>query len=308
MKSIISIAALLTLSLTAAAQTTPVAPAISNGQVNLTIQDSSGGSHAVTFPVTAVTTLSVGAGTDSYTPPVVVAPPPPPPPVAPTAPVIPSNAIAVNLLPLTNWKPCVHDAGTPGTASCSGSYPVSYSTYNNTRSFSMAYTGAGGVRWAISFAKDTTSTNFVYDTQVIAPDWSKVANLEMDTNKVLSSGKVAILGTQCSSYAKTWEVTFLTSTGSWHWVPTNVACNPTTWTPNVLHHIRIFGTISSTGVSTYSGVEFDGDYKPFTGATGNTTDALSWSAGTILTNLQVDGLGTSGSATIYAPRLTIYRW
>jgi hypothetical protein len=173
----------------------------------------------------------------------------------------------------------------------------------------MAYTGAGGVRWADSFAKDTASTHFVLDTQVIAPDWSKVANLELDDNRVGSDGRTAILGTQCSSYSHSWEITLTnTATGKWHWVPTNVACNPLTWTPNVLHHIRIFGTINASDVSTYTGVELDGTYSAFTNATGATGRALGWAVGSNVNNFQIDGLGTSGSVTIYADKLTIYRW
>jgi hypothetical protein len=173
----------------------------------------------------------------------------------------------------------------------------------------MAYTGAGGVRWAISFAKDAAATNFVYDTDVLSPDWTHVAALELDTNQVKANGKTDILGTQCSSYSKTWEVTLINpSTGHWHWVPTNVACNPLKWAPGVTHHIRIFGTIDASDISTYTGVELDGVYSAFSGATGSTAEALGWGVGTVLTNLQIDGLGQSGSATVYADKLTIYRW
>lgn len=42
-------------------------------------------------------------------------------------------------------------------------YPVTGVMAEDARSFAMSYTNGGGVRWAISFAKDTTSTNFVYD-------------------------------------------------------------------------------------------------------------------------------------------------
>jgi hypothetical protein len=172
----------------------------------------------------------------------------------------------------------------------------------------MNYTGAGGVRWADSFANDTAATNYVLDTAVMSPDWTHVADLELDTNQVKADGKTTILGTQCASQEKAWDVTFTNTSGSWHWVSTGVPCNPETWTPNVLHHIRIFGTISSADVSTYLGVEFDGVYTPFNGQTGNTGDALSWGKGVNLTNVQMDGLGSSGSATIYMDTLTETRW
>lgn len=361
---------------------TQVTPTISqDGQVTVTVPDSSGGTHVVTFPVTAITTLNVSAGTDTYTAPasitsvhvsclltvetgktvpcaatvqgtgnyssavswsasagtissdglftapasaglvaitatslkdstesdtatVMVQTP------APVAPVIPDSAIAVDLInPATAWKPCVHDAGTPGDATCANNYPVTGLMVGSARTFAMTYSGAGGVRWANSLAKDAAATNFVYDTQVIAPDWTHVAALELDTNQVKSNGSTAILGTQCSSYSKTWEITLINaSTGHWHWVPTNVACNPLTWTPNVVHHVRIFGTIDATGVSTYTGVELDGTYNAFTGKTGQTEEALGWAVGSVLINLQIDGLGASGSANVSANKLTIYRW
>jgi hypothetical protein len=226
------------------------------------------------------------------------------------APAIPVNAVAADLIGLTHpWKPCEHDAGTPGTGTCSSNYPVTGITTNDVRGFSMAYTGAGGVRWANSFAKDTVATHFVYDTEVISPDWTHTANLELDTNQVKATGKTAILGTQCATYTKTWEVTFNKPDNSaWHWVPTNVPCDPTKWAPNVPHHIRIFGTIDASGISTYTGVELDEVYTAFTGATGLTARPLGWGIGSVLTNFQIDGLGASGSATIYATKLTIYRW
>jgi hypothetical protein len=306
-KTVFSALALLTLSLPLAAQTA-VTPTIANNQVSVTVQDSNGGTHVIGFPVTATTTLSVGPGTDTYTgPAVVVAPPPPPVPVN-AAPTIPKNAISVDLInPKTAWKN-TKDAGTPGTATFSNNYPVSGIFANDARAFSIAYTGAGGVRFSNSFAKDTTATHYVYDTVVLSPDWTHTANLELDLNVVRANGKTSILGTQCSSYSKTWEVTFLTSTGKWHWVPTNVACSPLTWTPNVPHRIRIFGTITLAGTSTYTGVELDGAYKAFTGTTGNTADALGWSVGGLITNFQIDGKGTSGSAIIYSNKLTMIRW
>lgn len=362
---------------------TPVTPTIVDGQVTITVPDSSGGTHVVTFPVTAVTALTAGAGTDTYTAPptvtsiqascssasvatgastqcgasaqgtgaynaavtwsasagtvsatglftapataesvtvtatsavdptksakvaiVVTATAP----VGPVAPVIPANAVAVDLVnSTTTWKN-TKDAGTPGAATFSNNFPVSGIFAGDARAFAITYTGGGGVRFSNNFAKDTTSTNFVYDTIVQSPDWTHAANLELDINQVKANGKTSILGVQCSSYSKTWEVTQIAPQTSWHWVPTNVACNPLKWAPSAPHHIRIFGTMDAAGVSTYIGVELDGVYAPFTNATGSTAEALGWSTGSIVPNFQIDGLGTSGAVTIYAGKLTIYRW
>lgn len=301
MKTILAILACAFLCLPVIAQT--ASTTVSPTTITTIVKDAAGNLYTVTTPYV----LSIEPGNTSVLMTPVVVVPPPPPPVN-GAPTVPSNASAANLITATNWKAGEHDAGTPGTATGSNNYPVTGVLPDAARDFSMAYTGAGGYRWAISFAKDTAATNFVLDAEVQSPDWTHVANLELDTNQVKANGKTAILGTQCSSYSKTWEITLLTSTGSWHWVPTNVSCNPLTWTPNVLHHVRIFGTISSTGISTYEGVELDGAYSAFSGATGQTEDALGWAIGSVLTNVQIDGLGASGSATIYADKLTIYRW
>jgi hypothetical protein len=225
------------------------------------------------------------------------------------APAIPANAIAVDLInPKNAWKN-TKDAGTPGSATFSNNYPVSGIFANDARAFSIAYQNAGGVRFSNSFAKDTVSTHFVYDVVVRSPDWTHTANLELDLNQVKADGRTAILGMQCSNYSKTWEVT-LNKTGNtgWHWVPSNIPCTPLKWTPNVSHHIRLFGTLASNGIATYVGVEFDGSYSAFTNASGLTARAIGWGIGSVLPNFQIDGLGASGSATIYSNKLTIIRW
>lgn len=296
-------AAFLSLALGASAQS---ATSTYNGTSVVTVvTDTSANTYTVTTPLSVLVTL--GSPVLVFNPAPVVVPPPPPVPVAPAIPA--TGVTVVNLLPQT-WKACEHDAGTPGSATCSGSYPVTDPLTGSAtaRSFSMNYTGAGGVRWADSFANDTIATNFVLDTTVMSPNWSDVADLELDTNQVKADGKTTILGTQCASQEKAWDVTFTNTSGAWHWVSTGVPCNPETWTPNVLHHIRIFGIISASDVSTYLGVEFDGVYTPFTGETGSTADALGWGKGVNLTNVQMDGLGASGSATVYVDTLTETRW
>ncbi len=271
---------------------------LSGSSVVTTVMDKAGNVYTVTTPYFAA--LTVGPPTLS----VVLVPPLPPA----GAPAIPSTATAVSLITQGTWKACEHDAGTPGTGTCSNNYPVTGIFADSARGFSMTYTGAGGVRWANSFARDTTSTNFVLDAVVQSPDWTHVADLELDTNVVRSNGNTDILGTQCASQEKAWDVTFTNTSGAWHWVSTGVPCNPLTWTPNVPHHIRIFGTISPQDISTYIGVELDGVYTPFANETGSTADALGWGKGTVLDNVQIDGLGASGSATVYMDKLTVIRW
>jgi hypothetical protein len=54
-------------------------------------------------------------------------------------------------------------------------------------------------------------------------------------------------------------------------------------------------------------VVFDGVLSDLVGATGNSVFKLGWGS-VLLTNFQIDGLGTSGSTTAYVDNLTVYRW
>jgi hypothetical protein len=72
----------------------------------------------------------------------------------------------------------------------------------------MTYASRGGVRWSTSFANDTQPTHFVYDVNVMSPDWSQVANLGLDQNQVRADRKTFILGQQCAVWSNSWELTF----------------------------------------------------------------------------------------------------
>lgn len=240
---------------------------------------------------------------------VVIAPTPPPP----TGPTIPGNALQVTLDTM-NWN-TTKDAGTPGTACtsslpCSTKYPVVVdAAHQDTRSYNMAYSARAGVRWSVTAANDTGATHFIYDTWVYSDDWSQVANLEMDINQVTADGKTRILGTQCSGWDHAWDYTLNTSSGGWHWVPSNVTCDPRTWAPKTWKHIQIVGHFDSDDVSYYEGVWIDGQYSAFTNAQGATGRALGWAKGHIVINFQADGTNaTTGSLSVDATRLTVIRW
>lgn len=288
-------------------QTLPVTPTITNGVAHYTVAAKDGSTYDFAIPV---------AGVFTYNPPPAAVPPPPAPPSAPT---IPTNATATVLDALTNWK-CEHDGGTSGTGACSMAYPVASlsadatargSKGNPARGFSMTYTAKGGVRWSTNIAKDSAATHFAYDTYVMSPDWPQVSNLELDINQVTADGRTFILGTQCSGNSKSWEYTLSkgTSGGTWHWVSSNIACNPTKWAPNTWIHIQIFGHRDANDVATYDSVGVDGVFQPFSNAVGQTGNPLGWSAGSVIVNFQIDGNAAgSGAATVYANKLTIYRW
>jgi hypothetical protein len=60
------------------------------------------------------------------------------------------------------------------------------------------------------------------------------------------------------------------------------------------------------GNVTYKSVWLDGVQQSLK-ATVPSAFALGWGS-TLLTNFQVDGLGASGSATVYLDNLSVYRW
>jgi hypothetical protein len=188
-------------------------------------------------------------------------------------------------------------------------YPITgLSSDNAAREFYMTYTGRSGEIYHVSFAKDMNATHFVYDAYVYVTDPSQLANLEMDMNDVMPDGQTVILGTQCSVYSKSWEYT-LQANGGFHWHPSNIPCNPQTWSAKTWHHIQIASHRDNVGTATYDWVGVDGVYSNFQNASGNSSRPLGWALGDLLINFQIDGASSgSGSNTIYTDQLTVYRW
>jgi hypothetical protein len=219
---------------------------------------------------------------------------------------IPASAIASANLDGKSWA-YEQDAGVPGSARGSTVYPATTPSYDDAREFYMTYSKHGGVRWHVSFAKDANATHFVYDTYVYIVNPSQVANLELDMNQVMPNGKTVIFGTQCSSYTKTWEYTYVS--GGAHWKSSNVACNPKNWAAKSWHHIQIASHRNSSGVATYDWVNVDGTHSVFKNATVNAAESLGWAKGDLLINFQMDGANAgSGSITAYIHKMTIFRW
>jgi hypothetical protein len=222
---------------------------------------------------------------------------------------IPSNAISSGVLdgsPNWEWK---HDPGTPGSSQGSSVYPATgLSSDNAAREYYMTYSGRSGELFHLSFGKDLNATHFVYDAYVYVDDPTQLANLEMDMNDVMPDGRTVILGTQCSSYSKSWEYTYF-SGGSFHWHPSNIPCNPETWSAKTWHHIQIATQRDSNGVATYDWVNVDGVYTDFQNATVASAESLGWALGDLLINFQIDGSSAgSGSNTLYTDKLQVWRW
>jgi hypothetical protein len=179
----------------------------------------------------------------------------------------------------------------------------------NARKLQTSFWGDGGERYHASFGDDTTSTNFVYSAWIYLPSSSTIANLEMDVNQVMSNGQTVIFGFQCDGYSGTWDYTANTGTPEKpidRWLNSKAACNPRAWSLNTWHQVQISYSRNDSGEVTYKSVSLDGAEQTLN-VTVSSAFALGWSP-TLLTNFQVDGLGSSGSSTVYLDDVTVYRW
>jgi len=226
-----------------------------------------------------------------------------------TGPDIPSSAVSVSAIQtLGDWKQ-QHDGGTSGSSSGAMAMVGSPSVKGATRQFVTSFSGGGGELYYASFGDDTSATNFVYDGWVyVASTSGQLANLEMDMNQTMPNGQTAIFGFQCDGYNGVWDYTENAGSPtkpSDKWVHSHAACNPRSWGKNAWHHVQVSYSRSDSGAVTYHSVWLDGKEQAIN-ATVPSAFALGW-APTLLTNFQVDGLG-SGQTRVYLDDLTVYRW
>ena len=225
--------------------------------------------------------------------------------------IIPSSADVVSYIQaLTGWTHA-HDTGGPGSSSGSTSIVSSPSLYGNTRSFVTAFANSGDERYSIAFSDDVNAKNFFYDTWVyLTSSSSKIANLEFDVNQVMPNGQTVLMGVQCDGYTGLWAYTVNTGTASSvkpKWVgKSGTSCNPRSWSQNTWHHVQASFYRSSTGTITYYSVWVDGVENKLNVQAFGAAD-LGW-APVIQTQFQVDGLGTSGTVTVYLDNLTVSAW
>ena len=231
------------------------------------------------------------------------------PPSPPTSGGIAANAKSSGDLTAKEPWNQIHDGGTPGTSRGSTVFPATTPVYDDARKFYMTYTNRGGERWYRFVAGDSKPTHFVLDTYVLLPNPSQVLNLELDINQSMANGETVLLATQCAGIdgVGRWEATY-TAGKLDHWWASGPACNPRTWKANVWHHIQIGMHRDASGIVTHDWVTFDGTYHAW-GYKHLAAHFLGWAPGTINTQVQVEGSNkTSGSATIFLHKLTIYRW
>ncbi len=225
--------------------------------------------------------------------------------------IVPSDAVSVSSLQtFSNWQ-ATHDGGGSGGWSSGYMSLVGSPVHSgSSREFVTNYSNYGDERYHMSFGDDTTSTNFMYDGWVYLTDSvTHIANLEMDLNQTMANGQTVIFGFQCDGYSNTWDYTENLGTPQApkdHWAHSGAACNPRNWSRYTWHHVQINYSRNNYGTVTYKYVWLDG-VRQSIWATVPSAFALGWGP-TLLTNFQVDGLGSSGSSTVYLDDLTIYRW
>lgn len=224
--------------------------------------------------------------------------------------VVPAGAISVSAIQaLNNWH-AANDTTVSGTSSGVDGLVGSPAYSGTARRFVTSFTNGGNERYYVSFGDDTESTNFLYDTWVyLTSSSSQLGNLEMDMNQTMPNGQTAIFGFQCDGYNGTWDYTANAGTPRNPidtWLKSTASCNPRSWGVNTWHHVQVSYSRDDSGNVTYHAVWLD-DVQQNINATVNSAFALGW-APTLLTTFQVDGLGASGTTTVYMDDLTIYRW
>ena len=227
-----------------------------------------------------------------------------------TGPTIPPNALTVAEVQLQpNWKK-VHDPGTTGSSSGEMTLVADPSLSGQAARFDTNFTDWGGELYSKSYANDPDATNFLYDAEVWIEAGSQIGNLEMDNNQVIADGDTVIYAFQCAGDSNTWDYTGNAGTranGIVDWIHSDQPCNPANWTPNAWHHVQISYSRDDEGNVTYNSVWLDGVEAPIN-KTVPSAFSLGWAHGDLMTNFQVDGVGSSGSSVLYLDKLTIYRW
>jgi hypothetical protein len=224
--------------------------------------------------------------------------------------VVPAGAISVSAIQAMSGWAAVNDTGGNGGSTGALSL-VGTPAYSGTaRQFVTSFTNGGDERYYVVFGDDSVSTNFMYDGWVyLNGSSSTIGNIEMDMNQTMPNGQTAIFGFQCDGYNNTWDYTENKGTPQnpiVAWDKSTASCNPRSWSINTWHHVQISYSRDSAGNVTYKSVWLD-DAQENINITVNSAFALGW-APALLTNFQVDGVGASGSNTVYLDDLTIYRW
>ena len=226
-------------------------------------------------------------------------------------PEVPTSAVSVSSIQsLGGWKG-QHDTGGHGSSRGTMTMVNSPSMSGTARKFVTKYAHDGDERYSVTFGDDPNSTNFLYDAWVYFDKSSDlIGNLELDVNQVMPNGENAIFAFQCAGDSQTWDYTMNAGTPKHSrvkWLQSNQYCNPRTWSIDTWHHVQISYSRDDVGNVTYQSVWLDGLEQPIN-KTVPSAFALGWAVGKVQTQFQVDGIGKSGTTTVYVDNLTVYRW
>lgn len=223
---------------------------------------------------------------------------------------VPSYAKSVShIQALSGWK-ATHDSGGSGSSSGSTTIVSSPSLYGSTRRYESSFSNSGDERFSVSFADDTSSENFFYDTWVyLDGSGSEIGNLEFDVNQVMADGKTVLVGVQCDGYTGHWAYTVNTGSASsvrprWY-SKSSTYCNPRNWSRYKWHHVQYSFSRNSSGYINYKSIWLDGQQFSINTTAFGAAD-LGWGP-VINTQFQIDGYG-SGTVKAYLDNLTISRW
>jgi len=178
--------------------------------------------------------------------------------------------------------------------------------------------GNPGERYSQTYGNSTTATNFVYDAYLYFVDPINVQNVEMDNNQADASGNVYIFGVQCAGPPNSgtpagdhWQYTTNNAVTGDTWNASDLTCNPQSWAANTWHHVQI-AVSRGTGVVSYDSVTFDGLTQNFNVSNVDSYfTGLDWAEGTLLLNLQLDGIyngGSEATITAYIDGMTMIWW
>jgi hypothetical protein len=223
---------------------------------------------------------------------------------------VPADALTTSSLQtLSNWVE-VHDTGTSGGSKGNMGLVGSPEHSGPSRKFTTDYSNQGGERYSITFGDDRTSTNFLWDGWVyLTSSSSKIANLEMDLDQTMPNGQTVVFGFQCDGNSGTWDYSENLGSASnprGYWKHSSAACNPRSWKTDMWHHVQISYSRTTSGSITYKSVYLDGVEKTLNATVFGARD-LGWGS-SLTINFQVDGRGSSGTATVYLDDLTLKRW
>jgi hypothetical protein len=230
-------------------------------------------------------------------PPVIV----PPPPVT-GEPVIPATAVVVDMLPFA--FACNHDAGTPGSATGTSTYPVAAPDGTpNCRQFQFTLTAHAGFIYHGNALKDASAYNtFCYETEEYYPDASNLDRIERDLEQVAADGSYVDMATQLNGSALCLDYTANSS-----WQHTTVKANPTAIAPGWYKMKRYFKNLGG-GMVSYTGSSDNGAYSPLD-ITVKSQPSKKWGAKILNVQYQFGGK-SSGSvqSTVYARVFRIHCW